>query len=141
MPSHSFGIEYRDAALHNVEMPVLSNQNLLENFKSYLTAEKGLARLSVESYSHDLQQFAEFAEKNNRTLLQAERPNVLAFLEELTHNNVESRSRARKLSALRHFYKFLLLETLSCSSAFPRVVASVMASLAARIHSCSPRVN
>ena len=75
MPSHSFGIEYRDAALHNAEMPVLSNQNLLENFKSYLTAEKGLARLSVESYSHDLQQFAEFAEKNNRTLLQAERPN------------------------------------------------------------------
>ena len=110
MPSHSFGIEYRDAALHNAEMPVLSNQNLLENFKSYLTAEKGLARLSVESYSHDLQQFAEFAEKNNRTLLQAERPNVLAFLEELTHNNVESRSRARKLSALRHFYKFLLLD-------------------------------
>src|SRR2546430_8275378 len=110
MPSHSFEIEYRDAALHNVEMPVLSNQNLLENFKSYLTAEKGLARLSVESYSHDLQQFAEFAEKNNRTLLQAERPNVLAFLEELTHNNVESRSRARKLSALRHFYKFLLLD-------------------------------
>jgi integrase/recombinase XerD len=88
----------------------LSNQALLENFKSYLIAEKGLARLSVESYSRDLQQFAEFAEKNNRTLLQAQRSDLLAFLEELTHNHVESRSRARKLSALRHFYKFLLLD-------------------------------
>jgi integrase/recombinase XerD len=88
----------------------LSNQTLLENFKSYLTAEKGLARLSIESYSRDLQQFTEFAEKKSRTLLQAERADVLAFLEELTHNNVESRSRARKLSALRHFYKFLLLD-------------------------------
>ena len=91
-------------------MAGLSNQALLENFKSYLTAEKGLARLSVEAYSRDLEQFAEFAEKHNRTLLHAERADVLAFLEQLTQNNVESRSRARKLSALRHFYKFLLLD-------------------------------
>jgi integrase/recombinase XerD len=88
----------------------LSNQALLANFKSYLTAEKGLARLSIESYDRDLQQFAEFVEKHNRTLLQAARSDVLGFLEELTHNHVESRSRARKLSALRHFYKFLLLD-------------------------------
>lgn len=91
-------------------MPGLSNQALLENFKSYLTVEKGLARLSIESYGRDLEQFAEFAEKHNHMLLQAERSDVLAFLEELTHNHVESRSRARKLSALRHFYKFLLLD-------------------------------
>jgi len=91
-------------------MPGLSNQALLENFKSYLTAEKGLARLSIESYDCDLQQFAEFAKKHNRLLIQAERLDVLAFLEELTHNHVESRSRARKLSSLRHFYKFLLLD-------------------------------
>ncbi|HEX7962924.1 MAG TPA: site-specific integrase, partial [Terriglobales bacterium] len=91
-------------------MAGLSNQALLANFKSYLIAEKGLARLSIESYDRDLQQFAEFAEKHNRTLLQAARSDVLAFLEELTHNHVESRSRARKLSALRHFYKFLLLD-------------------------------
>ena len=91
-------------------MPGLSNQVLLDNFKSYLTVEKGLARLSIESYGRDLEQFAEFAEKYNHMLLQAERSDVLAFLEELTHNHVESRSRARKLSALRHFYKFLLLD-------------------------------
>ena len=91
-------------------MAGLSNQALLENFRGYLTAEKGLARLSVESYSRDLQQFAEFAEKKDHTLLQARRSDLLAFLEELTHNHVESRSRARKLSALRHFYKFLLLD-------------------------------
>ena len=91
-------------------MPGLSNQALLENFKSYLTVEKGLARLSIESYGRDLEQFAEFAEKHNHMLLHAERSDVLAFLEELTHNHVESRSRARKLSALRHFYKFLLLD-------------------------------
>ena len=94
--------------LHNIEMAGHSNQVLLENFKSYLTAERGLARLSIESYSCDLQQFAEFEEKSNRNLLQAQRADVLAFLEELTHNHVEGRSRARKLSALRHFYKFLL---------------------------------
>lgn len=35
---------------------------------------------------------------------------MLSFLEQLTANRVESRSRARKLSAIRHFYKFLLLD-------------------------------
>lgn len=82
----------------------------MEDFVSYLTAEKGLARLSVESYSHDLGQFAGFLEQRGRSFLQAERSHVLAFLEELTRNQVQGRSRARKLSALRHFYKFLLLD-------------------------------
>jgi integrase/recombinase XerD len=43
-------------------------------------------------------------------LLSVKRSDLLGFLEQLTANQVESRSRARKLSAIRHFYKFLLLD-------------------------------
>ncbi|HEX6466047.1 MAG TPA: site-specific integrase, partial [Terriglobales bacterium] len=87
-----------------------SNETVLRDFRTYLAAEKGLARLTLESYSHDLGQFAGFLEKRNQTFLQAERADVLSFIEELSKNEVQGRSRARKLSALRHLYKFLLLD-------------------------------
>lgn len=77
---------------------------------SYLKIEKGLAALTIEAYGRDLQQLAEFLESKNRPLSNARRGDLLEFIEKLTSNLVESRSRARKLSALRHFYKFLLLD-------------------------------
>jgi len=88
----------------------MSAPQSLTAFVSYLKVEKGLSPLTVEAYRGDLVQLAEFLEKRNRTLLNAARPDLLSFLEQLTANMVEGRSRARKLSALRHFYKFLLLD-------------------------------
>jgi len=91
-------------------MFLMSTPQALSAFLSYLKVEKGLSPLTVEAYRCDLLQLAEFLEKRNRTLLNGTRPDLLAFLEQLTANMVEGRSRARKLSALRHFYKFLLLD-------------------------------
>ena len=88
----------------------MSNQQALSAFVSYLKVEKGLSRLTALAYEGDLLQLAEFLEVKNRSLLNATRPDLLGFLEQLTANRVESRSRARKLSAIRHFYKFLLLD-------------------------------
>ena len=88
----------------------MSNQQALAAFLSYLKVEKGLSKLSAEAYQRDLLQFAEFLELKSAPLLSAKRPHLLEFLEQLTANRVESRSRARKLSAIRHFYKFLLLD-------------------------------
>ena len=79
-------------------------------FLSYLKVEKGLSPLTVDAYRCDLLQLAEFLEKRNLTLVNATRPDLLSFLEQLTANLVDGRSRARKLSALRQFYKFLLLD-------------------------------
>jgi len=88
----------------------MSNQQALAAFLSYLKVEKGLSPLTAEAYGRDLLQLAEFLETEKRTLLNARRSDLLAFLEQLTTNLVEGRSRARKLSAMRHFYKFLLLD-------------------------------
>jgi integrase/recombinase XerD len=88
----------------------MSNQQALDGFCSYLKVEKGLSPLTVVAYERDLLQLAEFLKVKKQTLLNAERRDVLLFLEQLTANRVESRSRARKLSAMRHFYKFLLLD-------------------------------
>lgn len=87
-----------------------SDQRLLRSFLDYLRVEKGLAMLTASAYSSDLAQFAEFLRIRRRELLQARRDDVRAFLSDLFRYGVSDRSVARKLSALRHFYKYLLLD-------------------------------
>ena len=90
------------------------NQRVLAGFLDYLQVEKGLAPLTLSAYSRDITQFAEFiaGRKPVRSLLRARREDVRAFLDQLFSHQVDGRSVARKLSALRHFYKYLLLDKL-----------------------------
>ena len=86
------------------------NLRLLNSFLDYLKVEKGLAPLSVSAYQSDLEQYSEFLLKRKRAPLAARRQDVRDFLNALLSNGVDGRSVARKLSALRHFYKYLLLD-------------------------------
>lgn len=87
-----------------------ANQRALAGFLAYLKVEKGLAPLTVSAYESDLIQFAAFLEGRRRHLLAARREDVRRFLTQLFSHAVKDRSVARKLSALRHFYKYLLLD-------------------------------
>ncbi len=86
------------------------NERARNSFLDYLRVEKGLAQLTVSAYESDLAQFAEFLDGRHRVLLKAQRQDVRGFLSQLFANGVTDRSVARKLSALRHFYKYLLLD-------------------------------
>jgi integrase/recombinase XerD len=83
---------------------------LLNSFLDYLKVEKGLAPLSVAAYRSDLAQFMDFLRKRKRGLREARRQDVRDFLNALLANRVDGRSVARKLSALRHLYKYLLMD-------------------------------
>jgi len=89
-----------------------ANSHVLARFLDYLKIEKGLAPLTVSAYTTDIQQFAEFLAKRKRTLLKARRNDVKDFIQQLFANSVDGRSVGRKLSALRHFYRYLLLDKL-----------------------------
>ncbi|HEV2115065.1 MAG TPA: site-specific tyrosine recombinase XerD [Terriglobales bacterium] len=89
------------------------NARLLASFLDYLKVEKGLAVLSIAAYGRDLQQFAEFLERRKRGLVSARQRDVREFLEELQANAMDARSVGRKLSALRQFYRYLLLDRLA----------------------------
>ena len=91
-------------------MPSKANTRLLAGFLDYLQIEKGLARNSVAAYATDITQFAEFLEKRKRQLITARRNDVREFLQQLFSNRVDGRSVGRKLSALRHLYRYLLLD-------------------------------
>src|SRR5260370_4599729 len=88
------------------------NERVVRGFLDYLKVEKGLAGLTVGAYHSDLMQFSEFLESRRRNLARARRDDVRGFLSQLFANGVRDRSVARKLSTLRHFYKYLLLDRL-----------------------------
>ena len=87
-----------------------ANSRVLSGFLDYLRIEKGLAANSISAYTTDILQFAEFLEKHKRLLLTAQRNDVREFLQQLFSHQVDGRSVGRKLSALRHLYRYLLLD-------------------------------
>ena len=88
----------------------MGNAVLLKDYQVYLRVEKGLRPLTCEAYLCDLRTFAEFLESRHGVLLSAAQQDVSAFLEHLRTHGIDSRSAARKLSCLRGFYKWLLLD-------------------------------
>jgi integrase/recombinase XerD len=86
------------------------NLPLLKEYQAYLRVEKGLRPLTCEAYLGDLKTFAEFLDERNGLLMGAGQGDVAGFLEHLRTHGIDSRSAARKLSCLRGFYKWLLLD-------------------------------
>ena len=91
-------------------MDLETNSHVLSSFLDYLRIEKGLAVLSISAYTTDICQFSEFLEKRKRSLLTSRRVDVRDFLQQLFSHQVDGRSVGRKLSALRHLYRYLLVD-------------------------------
>jgi integrase/recombinase XerD len=87
-----------------------NNLAFLNDYAAYLRVEKGLRPLTCEAYLSDLRIFSELLEDRNAILLTAAEADVSAFLDHLRTHGIDSRSAARKLSCLRGFYKWLLLD-------------------------------
>jgi integrase/recombinase XerD len=90
-------------------------ERALSSFAIYLRVEKGLAPLTVSSYGGDLKLWAEFLAAGagrGKTVLTAQREDLKEWLQHLLGHGMDSRSVARKLSALRGFYRYLLLDKL-----------------------------
>lgn len=79
----------------------------IDGFARWLMVEKGYSNNTVESYCRDLAEFAEHAKVSEPGKIDT--PMVRAFVYGLSTRN-KSTSVARKLSALRTFFRFLLRE-------------------------------
>ncbi|WP_193368565.1 site-specific tyrosine recombinase XerD [Pelagibius marinus] len=84
---------------------------LIDAFLEMLAAERGAAANTLEAYRRDLAAFAEFLGKR-RALEAATADDIRAFLGRLAQAGMAPRTAARRLSALRQFYRFLLSENL-----------------------------
>jgi integrase/recombinase XerD len=87
-----------------------ANARTLSAFLDYLRVERGSAKLTIAAYSSDLAQFADFLEKRHQLLRGARREDVREYIQELFSNHLDGRSVGRKLSAIRHLYRHLLLD-------------------------------
>jgi len=87
-----------------------ANSRTLASFLDYLRVERGSAKLTIAAYTSDLAQFAEFLEKRRVLLSAARREDVREYIQELFSNSLDGRSVGRKLSAIRHLYRHLLLD-------------------------------
>jgi integrase/recombinase XerD len=87
-----------------------ANARTLSSFLDYLRVERGSAKLTIAAYSSDLAQFAEFLERRHVLLGRARREDVREYIQELFSNALDGRSVGRKLSAIRHLYRHLLLD-------------------------------
>jgi integrase/recombinase XerD len=91
-------------------VPAENQSGITRQYLTYLRVEKGLRPLTCEAYERDLSLFAEYLEGTHTLPLTAAQAQVSGFLEHLQKHGVQSRSIARKLSCLRGFYKWLLLD-------------------------------
>ncbi|MCW8914711.1 MAG: site-specific tyrosine recombinase XerD [Magnetovibrio sp.] len=83
----------------------------VEMFLEMLVAERGAAKNTLESYQRDLGDFASFAKsKKKATVLGADSDVIRAYLKHLDGCGMAARTQARRLSALRMFYRFLYAE-------------------------------
>jgi integrase/recombinase XerD len=92
-------------------------EELVLDFLAYLEFERGLSRNTLEAYRSDLLQYGAFLGRAGKSALDAEHPDLLRFLTELTagdedHPGVAPTTLQRKVACLRSFYRHLRREGL-----------------------------
>jgi integrase/recombinase XerD len=86
----------------------------LDLFLNYLDVEKGLSGNTLEAYSRDVVRYLDFLARKGCLTPGEIRPiDVASFLAALKEMGLGARSRARALSAVRMFHRFLLIEDYS----------------------------
>ncbi|MBG6162737.1 integrase/recombinase XerD [Labrenzia sp. EL_195] len=80
----------------------------LENFLEMLAAERGAADNTLDGYRRDLEDFSGFL--GGKKIADAQSSDVSAYLSDLTRRGFAETSQARRLSALKQFFKFLYSE-------------------------------
>jgi integrase/recombinase XerD len=84
----------------------------LGSFLNYLRVEKGLSDNTLQAYRRDMEKFVAFAAKRGLKVIDVRREHVVDFLASLYRSKLDSRSVARHLVTIRHFFRFSLAEGL-----------------------------
>jgi integrase/recombinase XerD len=84
----------------------------VESFLEMMSAERGAAVNTLQSYERDLEDARSFLRTRGTGLTDASADDLRSYLSHLAGQGFKSSSQARRLSALRQFYKFLYAEGL-----------------------------
>lgn len=101
-----------------------AQQKLLQRFLTYLSVEKSSSLLTVNNYERDILSFGEFlAERFNDDFnwKQVGALDIRAYLAHLNKQEYARRTIARRVSALRSFYKYLVRENILEYNPFAKI--------------------
>src|SRR5690349_8923692 len=87
-----------------------SDDKLTALFLDMLAAEQGAGANTLDAYRRDLTDLSEFLAKTSHGLVSADTQDLRNYLAELDRRGFKSSSVARRLSAIRHLFRFLLNE-------------------------------
>ncbi len=92
-------------------------QEIFSRYIAYLSAEKNVSQYTVRNYTNDLMEFFGFvSESGIETLKKVDKQTLRAYLARLMEQGFAKSSIARKLSAIRSFYRYLMREELVTAS-------------------------
>jgi integrase/recombinase XerD len=87
-----------------------SDARLIDLFLDMLAAEQGAGENTLDAYRRDLTDFSEFLARTGEIFVGAETQALRNYLADLDARGFKSSSVARRLSAMRHLFRFLLNE-------------------------------
>lgn len=92
-------------------MPVgETKRDLIREYLNYLAVEKGLAANSLAAYGRDLREMAEWVAKNGLVIDSLKPEDIREWLIDLSRKGISQRTKRRKISSIRGFFKFALAE-------------------------------
>jgi len=86
------------------------DRDFIKEFLTYIQVEKGLARHTLESYRRDLNRLASWSNTNKKQLTEITRSDLRKWIASLSREGLAPSSIARIVSAVRGFFKFLMLD-------------------------------
>jgi len=90
--------------------PPSAAESGLRSFLVHLQAEKGLASNTVQAYERDMTKLLEYLDKGKIPLAKADEEALIKFIHQQSREGLSARSLARLISALRAFFRFLVLD-------------------------------
>jgi integrase/recombinase XerD len=87
-----------------------SGPDQMQAFLAMMASERGAADNTVQAYRRDIGDFLQFLDGRGRTPATTEPADISAYLRAMSEAGLAPTSRARRLSGLRQFFKFLRAE-------------------------------
>jgi len=116
-----------------------SDQTLIELFLDMIAAERGGAKNTLAAYARDLADFSAELGKAGRSIARASTEDLRGYLGSLGKRRFAASSVARRLSAIRQFYRFLYAE--ANQPALTRLRAARLACLIELLYATGLRVS
>ena len=92
-------------------------QEVFSKYIDFLEAERNVSKYTVRNYTNDLLEFFGFVRESGiDTLKKVDKQTLRAYLAKLVNDKYAKSSIARKLSAIRSFYRYLMREELVSAS-------------------------